>query len=39
MATAKDGIEYLIEAEVSKAIKNLKKFDTQTKKNQKNTQG
>ena len=39
MAKAKDGIEYIIEAKVAKAIKNLKKFQDQTKKNQKNSNG
>ena len=37
MATAKDGIEYLIEAKVSKAIANLKKFDKKTKGSAKKT--
>jgi len=35
MATAKDGIEYLIEAKVAQAIKNLKKFDKATLTSQK----
>jgi len=39
MAKAKDGIEYLIEAKVNQAIKNLNKFDQKTAQSQSKTTG